>query len=142
MIITTYPIASDPQLQNIYYRRTRRQDVNLITDLRLLPEGQEPDPQSPYDLWHKAERSIRDGVPHAPQLFLWYRIGKTFAEMTTEERKEDLITEIDVLFGADQPWYGFERLEPPTTTEQEGRMEQVSVVYRRGVKRMFVIFLF
>ena len=53
--------------------------------------------------------------------------------MTPEERQSDLITEIDVLFGADQPWYGFTKLEPPVAREQEGRMEEVSVTFRRGV---------
>ena len=118
----------------MYYRRTRRQDINLITDLQLLPADQEPEHQSPSDVWYKVERSIRDGVPHAPPLFLWYQIGKTLSEMGTEERK-GIITELDVLYGVDQPWYGFERLEPPATVEQEGRIEEVSLTYRRGVKR-------
>jgi hypothetical protein len=53
--------------------------------------------------------------------------------MTPEERQNELITEIDVLFGADQPWYGFTKLKPPVASEQEGRMEEVSVTFRRGV---------
>jgi hypothetical protein len=121
----------------LYYRRTRRQDVNLITDLQLLPAGQEPEHESPYEVWYKVERSIRDGVPRAQPLFLWYRIGKTLSEMSAAERKEDIITEIDILYGVDQPWYGFEPLKPPATPEQEGRIEEVSVVYRRGVKSVF-----
>ena len=56
-----------------------------------------------------------------------------FSEMTPEEGQNNLITEIDVLFGADQPWYGFVKLEPPVAQEQEGRMEEVSVTFRRGV---------
>src|ERR1700728_1311393 len=101
--------------QSLYYRRTRRQDVNLIADLRILPAGQEPDISSPYDVWRKADRSIRDGIPGAKPLYLWYRIGKTLGEMGEEERQEDIITELDVIYGSAQPWYGFERLDPPTT---------------------------
>jgi hypothetical protein len=56
--------------------------------------------------------------------------------MSAEERQRDLITELDVLFGEDQPWYGFTRLEPPITPEKEGRTEEVSLTYRRGVKSM------
>ncbi|RDB23740.1 putative inactive purple acid phosphatase 29 [Hypsizygus marmoreus] len=114
---------------NIYYRRTRRQDINLITDISLLPEKEQP---TPSDNWHKADLSLRAGVMRAPPLFLWYRTGKTAAEMTPEERN-DLVTEIDVLYGEDVPWYGFEKLEPPTMPER-GRVQATWLTYRRGVK--------
>ncbi len=42
--------------------------------------------------------------------------------------------ELDVLFGEDVPWYGFEKLERPTIDEQ-GRVEATWLTYRRGVKR-------
>jgi hypothetical protein len=116
---------------NIYYRRTRRQDISLITELLLLPENELPSPISPF--WHKVGRSIRDGVPRSPPLYLWYRTGKTLSQMNAQERQEDVITELDVLFGEDTPWYGFEKLDPPTTPEEEGRVEAVSLTYRRGV---------
>lgn len=55
-------------------------------------------------------------------------------EMNAEE-KNNIITEIDILFGEDRPWYGFEKLEPPVTPEEEDRVSSVYVTYRRGVKR-------
>ncbi|KAG8215016.1 Metallo-dependent phosphatase-like protein [Butyriboletus roseoflavus] len=116
---------------NIYYRRTRRLDIPLITDMRLLPTGELPTP--PTDLWVKVEHSIRDGVMRAEPLYLWYKTGKTMQEMSVED-KDNIITEIDVLFGEDRTWYGFEKLEPPVTPEQEGRMSSVYVTYRKGVK--------
>ncbi|OJA13538.1 hypothetical protein AZE42_07319 [Rhizopogon vesiculosus] len=116
---------------NIYYRRTRRLDIPLITDLRLLPAGEMPDPLT--DSWVKVDHSIRDGVMHAESMFLWYLPGKTMNEMTVEE-KANLITEVDVLFGEDRPWYGFEKVEPPVTQEKEGKVDSVWVTYRRGVK--------
>jgi hypothetical protein len=63
--------------------------------------------------------------------------------MTPKERKEQLITELDVLFGADRPWYGFEKLTPPTTPEQEGKVESAWLTYRRGVKRKtpFIVYI-
>ena len=67
-------------------------------------------------------------------LFLWYKTGKTMGEMNAEE-KNNIITEIDILFGEDRPWYGFEKLEPPVTPEEEDRVSSVYVTYRRGVKR-------
>lgn len=118
--------------QNIYYRRTRRLDIPLITDLQLLPPGEVPTPLT--DPWVKVEHSIRDGIMRAEPLFLWYKTGKTMQQMSAEE-KNSIITEIDVLFGEDRAWYGFEKLEPPVTPEKEDRIASVHVTYRKGVKR-------
>ncbi|PFH51912.1 hypothetical protein AMATHDRAFT_141299 [Amanita thiersii Skay4041] len=114
----------------IYYRRTRRQDINLVTDLKILHEEQEP---SPRDDWHRIETSLHTGIFGAPPLFLWYKLGKTAAEFNTKEEKSNLITELDLLYGDDIPWYGFVRLEPPTlpTTSQ---IDSTWITYRRGVK--------
>jgi len=114
----------------VYYRRSRRLDVDLIRDIVLLPSGEEP--TTPGN-WHKVSTSLRDGVPRVSSLFLWYNLGTTLSNLTSEE-KSNLITELDVLFGSDRPWYGFEKLEPATTTEQKGRLESAWLTYRRGVK--------
>ncbi|KAH8116363.1 Metallo-dependent phosphatase [Phellopilus nigrolimitatus] len=114
----------------IYYRRSRRLDVNFIDEVVLLPKDEEPTTQGD---WHKVVTSVRDGVPRTPQLFLWYKLGKTMSDLSTDE-KQNLITELDVLFGEDRPWYGFERIEPPTTLGQEGRTDSGWLTYRRGVK--------
>jgi len=116
---------------NIYYRRTRRLDIPLITELKLLPDGQSP--PSTED-WTKTSRSIRDGVSREPPLYLWYRTGKMARDMTAQEKQEDVITELDVLYGADRPWYGFEKLEPSVTLES-GRVSSEWLTYRKGVKR-------
>lgn len=71
---------------------------------------------------------------HADPMYLWYLPGKTMNEMIAEE-KANLITEVDVLFGEDRPWYGFEKVEPAVTPENEGKVDSVYVTYRRGVKR-------
>ncbi|TFY74616.1 hypothetical protein EWM64_g9396, partial [Hericium alpestre] len=115
---------------HIYYRRTRRRDVPLITDILLLDSStRPPDPDS----WTKASRSLRDGVYRTPSLYLWYRTGKTLGDMSTEERAE-LITEVDVLYGDGQPWFGFEKLSPPTMDAQGRRKENTWLTIRRGVK--------
>jgi hypothetical protein len=69
-------------------------------------------------------------------LFLWYRKDKTLQDMSDDER-QSLITELDVVYGDGDPWYGFERLSPPTT-EKSARAESVSLTMRRGVKRAFI----
>jgi hypothetical protein len=55
--------------------------------------------------------------------------------MSPTEIQDHLVTEIDILYGANVPWYGFQQLEPATTEEQEGRIEKVSLLYRKGVQR-------
>ena len=99
----------------------------------MLPGSQSP-PST--EKWIKTSRSIRDGVSGEPPLYLWYRTGKTVREMTTQEKQEDLITELDVLYGADRPWYGFDKLEPSVTIES-GRVSSEWITYRKGVKRAF-----
>jgi len=85
--------------------------------------------------WVKASRSLRDGVVRSSPLFLWYLKGKTLQDISEDER-QSLITELDVVYGDADPWYGFERLSPPTT-EKTARAESVSITVRRGVKRAF-----
>jgi hypothetical protein len=123
---------SDP-CQNIYYRRTRRLDVPLITELKLLPEGEQPTPMS--DAWHKVQKSARTGVASLPPLFLWYKAEKTAQQMSNAEKQNDLITELDVTYGEDIPWYGFDKLSPPTTPEIKNKRQSAHITFRRGVKR-------
>jgi hypothetical protein len=85
--------------------------------------------------WVQVKYSLRQGVMRTKPLYLWYLADRTRAEMSPQEAQRALITELDVLYGANVPWYGFNRLEPPTTEEQENRVEQVSLTYRRGVQR-------
>jgi hypothetical protein len=86
--------------------------------------------------------SLRDGVRGAPPMYLWYRIGKTSREMTPEEKKQDVITELDVLFGEDRPWYGFQKVQTPIHSEVERRLESVWLTYRKAVQRQFTFFMF
>ena len=68
-------------------------------------------------------------------LYLWYKTGKTMQDMSAEE-KNNIVTEIDVLFGEDRPWFGFDKLQPPVTPEnQDSGISSIFVTYRRGVKR-------
>ncbi|KAF8826081.1 hypothetical protein HHX47_DHR6000436 [Lentinula edodes] len=114
---------------SIWYRRTRRLDINLIDSIRLLPSQEEP---SPLDGWTKVDKSLRTGVYHANPLFLWYHVGKTAGEMTSDD-KGQIITEIDVLFGEDVPWWGFEKLEPPTMYRKDDIVEGTYITIRKGV---------
>jgi hypothetical protein len=88
------------------------------------------------DAWHKVAKSTRTGASSLAPQFLWYKAEKTAQEMTEAEKQNDLITELDVTYGEDVPWYGFEKLSPPTTPEIKNRRQSVYLTFRRGVKRM------
>ncbi|TBU30138.1 Metallo-dependent phosphatase [Dichomitus squalens] len=113
---------------NVYYRRTRRHDIPLVTEIRVLPEKETPSPFS--QSWIKVAHPLN---PFGEKRYLWYNAEKTWRDMTDAERKSDLITEIDVLFGSDQPWYGFERVQQ-ATYDGGGPREPVWLTYRKGVK--------
>ncbi|TFK52074.1 Metallo-dependent phosphatase [Heliocybe sulcata] len=115
---------------NLWYRRTRRLDVPLTTEIKLLPASEMPPAVNPPYEWHKVERSIRDGVPRTPSLYLWYKTGKTTREMTVKGGRDDYITELDVLYGDSRNWWGFEKADTPVL-ESDGRKESVWVTYRK-----------
>ena len=121
-------------VQLLYYRRTRRRDVPLISDIKLLPPGVLPSGDGD---WVKASRSLRDGVVRSSPLFLWYLKGKTLQDISEVER-QSLITELDVVYGDGDPWYGFERLSPPTM-EKSAHAESVSITMRSGSLWYFIL---
>lgn len=105
----------------------------MITDIRILPEKETPSPFSPS--WYKVSKPVS---PRGQKLYLWYYKNQTLGEMSNAERQNNLITELDVTYGDDQPWYGFERLERPIATQNEGKkLESVWLTIRKGVKRTF-----
>ena len=100
-----------------------------MTELRVLPEKETPSPFS--ESWVKVAHPLN---PFGEKRYLWYKAEKTWRDMTDAERKNDLVTEIDVLFGSDQPWYGFEKVQQATYDGSELR-EPVWLTYRKGIKR-------
>ena len=103
----------------------------MITDIRILPDKETPSPFGPN--WSKVSTPVS---PRGQKLFLWYYKNQTLSEMSNADRQNKLITELDVTYGDDVPWYGFERLERPIATSNEGKkLESVWLTVRRGVKR-------
>ena len=85
--------------------------------------------------WHRVPTSLHEGVRQLPPLYLWYQTGKQGGQMSPEERA-NVITELDVLFGDDDPWYGFEKIDPPLQESKNIiQRESVWLTYRRGVHR-------
>lgn len=94
-----------------------------------MPDNEQP---FPVDGWHKVSLSLRSGLQGISSLFLWYKTGKMASQLTSED-KANLITELDVLYGDDVPWYGFERLHPHTMPSK-GLVQPTWITIRRGVK--------
>ncbi|KAI0642441.1 Metallo-dependent phosphatase [Trametes meyenii] len=113
---------------NIFYRRTRRHDIPLVTELRVLPDKETPSPFS--GAWHKVAHPVSPG---GQKRFLWYKIDRTWRDMTDAERRSDIVTEIDALFGWDEPWYGFEKVER-AAFDGANNVEPVWLTYRKGIK--------
>ncbi|KAI0774766.1 Metallo-dependent phosphatase [Trametes elegans] len=113
---------------NVFYRRTRRHDIPLVTEIRILPDKESP---SPFSIaWKKVAHPIN---PSGERRYLWYKADQTWRDMTDAERRNNIVTEIDVLFGQDDPWYGFEKVNR-ATFDGTTRFEPVWLTYRRGIK--------
>ncbi|OJT14478.1 hypothetical protein TRAPUB_8978 [Trametes pubescens] len=113
---------------NVFYRRTRRHDIPLVTELRVLPDKETPSPFS--SAWNRVAHPIN---PAGEKRYLWYKTDRTWRDMTEAERRTDIVTEIDVIFGSDEPWYGFDRANA-AAFDGTDKKEPVWLTYRKGVK--------
>ncbi|BEI89611.1 uncharacterized protein CcaverHIS019_0209730 [Cutaneotrichosporon cavernicola] len=108
----------------LYYRRTRRLDVALVTDLQIVPDP--PPTELVADGWLQAPGNLRSGVfPRQPKLRLLYKIEA--------QGKRQHITEVMPHFGDGAPFFGFERVPGGKVVDgKKGRWQSVDIVYRRG----------
>ena len=134
--------ATDRRYLNVYYRRTHRLDAPLITSIRVVDEPPPDTLQSDLKGWTKAFGDLHSGVwPTQDEQRLWYKLqdekirkGRKRQEVTTDF--EDVITELDVVYGDDEPFFGFKRVEGGKVLDaSEGRWESVDIAYRRGNPR-------
>jgi hypothetical protein len=134
------------RFNNIYYRRTRRLDTPLISDIRVVPE---PPPDTLLNEllgWTKADGDLHSGVwPNQPESRLWYKLQEQDwddwrARDSTIERQEmtgigEVVTELDVLYGEAEPFFGFERVAGGKVLDAKpGKWDAVDIVLRKGVK--------
>ncbi|KAG8895808.1 hypothetical protein FRB99_000346 [Tulasnella sp. 403] len=124
---------------SIYYRRTRRLDVPLITDIHFLRANESISSlPGAEQTWVRAAGDLHDGVPSEPPLRLYYQLRRPLAGIPEAVEIRDLVTEIDVLYGLGDrvPW-GFQRVNIPVVDGKEGRKgrDAVWVVFRKGMKR-------
>lgn len=122
---------------NLYYRRTHRLDAPVITDLRTAPFPVPAELADELEGWIIAKGDLRSGVwPQQSSLRLYYKLSGTPMGVGDRKRLEqaDIVTELDVVFGDANPFYGFERVTGGPVVQAEGtRWETVDVAYRKGL---------
>ncbi|KAH7335387.1 Metallo-dependent phosphatase [Rhizoctonia solani] len=117
----------------IYYRRSRRVDVPLITDIRIVDEGDEGSIPDNGKTWKQAEGILTDGIyPRVKNRRLWYSLQKPYANATQGEELDDVVTELDILYGEDEPFWGFKRVEGVIYPGRPGKSVPISLVARKG----------
>jgi hypothetical protein len=101
-----------------------------------------------------AQGDLHDGVwPRRDKLRLWYRLKKGNSPglslggkgkgnhytknneyvRSEEDDEEEIVTEIDVLYGQGRPFWGFERVtNGPVLERVEMKSDQVDLVIRKG----------
>ncbi|KAK1921767.1 Metallo-dependent phosphatase-like protein [Papiliotrema laurentii] len=119
---------------NVYYRRTRRLDVPLITGLRIVPDPVPDTLQPELNGWIQAAGDLHSGVwPRQPVARLWYKLQDRSMAERQQMTDTAVITEVDVVYGDDDPFYGFQRVDGGKVLEaKEGKWESVDIAYRRG----------
>ncbi|GJJ11195.1 hypothetical protein Clacol_005427 [Clathrus columnatus] len=115
---------------HMYYRRTRKRDIPLITDLKLLPAGGE-DSLPDRHHWYSTGTSLREGVQPKKPLYLWYKLGPPLQQLD-KNQTNNLITELDVIYGPGPVMHGYQPLQPYVTEEGATDFEPVKIAYRRG----------
>lgn len=124
---------------NLYYRRTRRLDVPLISAIRVLPEPPPAELASELEGWVKANGNLHSGIwPTQSEMRLWYQVRDQDWDWARRQEElsydyGDTITELDVVYGDDEAFFGFERVEGgPVTERKADRWESVDLAFRRG----------
>lgn len=112
----------------------------MITDLAIADEGDEFAIPDNGKTWHQAEGILTDGIyPRVKNRRLWYAVQKPYKNATEGEQLDDVITELDILYGEDEPFWGFERVEGLIYPGRPGKSLPISLVARKGFSGAFSI---
>ncbi len=101
----------------IFYRRSRRRDVQNVVELKLVEEGTTPPKGN--DGWHRVKTGLRSKVVRMmagqQPLHLYFRtvnpqqaLQDKIGFWKERDTPIDAITELDLVYGDNPPWPGFE----------------------------------
>ncbi|KIS68529.1 uncharacterized protein UMAG_03616 [Mycosarcoma maydis] len=129
----------------LFYRKSRRRDVQSVVELRLVEEGQTP-PRGD-DGWHRVKNNLRSKVVRMMSgqkgLHLYYRA--ILPAQRVQEKLEswsrdgniamDAITELDLVYGDNPPWPGFAAAGIVSDSHPAMASARVTLTYRRKPTR-------
>lgn len=103
----------------IFYRRSRRRDVQNVVELKLVERGETPPTAGGNKGWHRVKTGLRSKTVRLMSgdkaLHLYYRTitpaqrqAQTSGLWKKEEGKGESITELDLIYGDNPPWPGFQ----------------------------------
>ena len=122
----------------IFYRKSRRYDVPRVVEIRLVEQGVHNKPKGKG--WHRAKHDLRSKylrvVGKEKNLHLYYRTVGGPEEENRRRRKEQLpdqdpITELDIVYGDNPAWPGFDIAGVITTSHPDMGAARVALSYRR-----------
>ncbi|CBQ73978.1 related to DCR2-dosage-dependent cell cycle regulator [Sporisorium reilianum SRZ2] len=127
----------------IFYRRSRRRDVQNVVELTLVEEGQTP--PNGGDGWHRIKQGLRSKVVRMmsgeKSLHLYYRTVTPAQRMQENlgfwKRANDTeaITELDLVYGDNPPWPGFTAAGIVANAHPSMASARVTLAYRRKPTR-------
>ncbi|SPO32491.1 related to DCR2 - dosage-dependent cell cycle regulator [Ustilago trichophora] len=127
----------------IFYRKSRRRDVQNVVDIKLVEQGQTP-PSG--DGWHRVKNGLRSKVVRLMSgekgLHLYYRTvtpgqraqdNSGFWKKDNERALPDLdpITELELVYGDNPPWPGFEPSGIISNSHPSMASARVTLTHRR-----------
>lgn len=129
----------------LFYRKSRRRDVQNVVELKLVEQGQTP--PSGGDDWHRIKDGLRSKVVRMmsgeKSLHLYYR---TITPAQRDQAKlgfwkrdsnspKDAITELDLVYGDNPPWPGFAAAGIVSDSHPAMASARVTLTYRRQPTR-------
>lgn len=66
---------------------------------------------------------------------IWYTTQKPYANATEEEQLDEVVTELDIVYGDSEPFWGFERVDGLIYPGREGKSLPISLLARKGFTR-------
>lgn len=138
-------LFSNIEQRFIFYRKSRRHDVQNVVELKLVEEGQTP--PSGGDDWHRIKTGLRSKVVRLmageKAMHLYYRTASS-TQLAQEkvgfwkEKRQggmDPITELDLVYGDNPPWPSFESAGVISGSHSAIGSAQVSLSFRRKPMR-------
>lgn len=140
-------LFSSIEQRYIFYRKSRRRDVQNVVELKLVEQGQTP--PAGGDGWHRIKNGLRSKVVRMlsgeKSLHLYYRtVSSTqrmqelmglWAHKRDVSTSLDPITELDLIYGDNPPWPGFATAGIVSGSHPSMASARVTLTYRRKPER-------